>query len=145
MSAGSTGAAARAARALNGRWTVQSPTGEHRTFRIATQPDDAAFAPGQRIVSLLSNGDNVDGYRSFAFIDERCITVFRKSRGLPGQPSFHEQVALMLWSLLTDPASPWLTRGCKLLGEATCLRCNRVLTEPESIAIGIGPTCLEKV
>lgn len=40
-------------RLFNGFYTIRNrQTGEHRTFRIATQAEDARFAPGERIVSL---------------------------------------------------------------------------------------------
>lgn len=58
----------------NGRCTIESTrTGEHRTFRIWTQAADAEFAPGKRVVALLtgSQNDDPDDYTGFAFIDEQ--------------------------------------------------------------------------
>jgi hypothetical protein len=43
---------------FNGTYTITSPTGEHRTFRIKTQKDDARFAPGKRTIALLTGSDN---------------------------------------------------------------------------------------
>ena len=48
----------------NGRFTVTSTkTGEHRTFRIRTQPDDAKFAPKERVITLLIGPDNESSYK----------------------------------------------------------------------------------
>ena len=42
-------------RTHNGTITIHNPkTGDHRTFQIKTQPADAKFAPGRRVVSLLT-------------------------------------------------------------------------------------------
>jgi hypothetical protein len=46
---------------FNGRYTIQSKqTGEHRTFWVKTQAADAKFAPGRRVVSLLTGSQNDD-------------------------------------------------------------------------------------
>ena len=41
--------------------------------------------------------------------------------------------------------SYWLGDGYTLLLEGRCVRCNRKLTHPESIRLGIGPECRTKV
>lgn len=43
--------------------------------------------------------------------------------------------------LLADLARGEKIEGHELLVSAHCLRCNRVLSTPESIARGIGPEC----
>lgn len=132
----------RAVRVFNGRYTVTSPTGAHRTFEISTQPEGASFAPGKRIVSLLEGPDNNLDYRGFGFINDHGVTVWRSKRGEPGAPSMFETYARVLWSLTTEgEASPWVARGMGVLIEGRCCRCNRALTDPTSILTGIGPTC----
>lgn len=131
-----------AAKVFNGRYTIESTkTGEHRTFWIRTQAADAKFAPGKRIVSLLSGSENddPDSYTGFAFIDEQGIHVWTSKRG---SGKLFEQYAETLWPLALDGAfSPWVERGYRLHLEGRCLRCNRVLTTPESVRMGIGPIC----
>lgn len=39
----------------------------------------------------------------------------------------------------------WASAGYTLLCEARCIRCNRVLTTPESITLGLGPECAQRV
>src|SRR6185369_7175488 len=68
-----------AVKLFNGRYTIESKqTGEHRTFWVETQPADAEFAPGKRIVSLLTGSQNDDPscYTPFAIVDDRGIHVW---------------------------------------------------------------------
>lgn len=124
----------------NGFVTVKSArTGDHRTFRIATQADDAKFAPGRRVVSLLTGPDNETDYRGFGFLDAAPdgrvkITVWKKCRG--GQ---FEALAEMLENLPAHEAAGQVSVNF----DARCRRCNRTLTTPESVASGIGPVCAE--
>jgi hypothetical protein len=131
----------RAAKVFNGIYTIQSSkTGDHRTFKIRTQDEKAEFAPGQRIVSLLtgSENDSDSSYTGFAFIDDLGIHVWTKKRG----EGLWEKYAEMLWSLALDSAlSPWAVKGFTIMGSGTCLRCNRLLSTPESVKNGIGPVC----
>lgn len=136
----------RAVRVFNGRYTVTSPTGEHRTFRVATRPNDAEFAPGKRTVAILRGPDNGADYVSFGFIDDAGLSVWKKFRGAPGEPSFFEKLAPVFWSLATEgERSKWHARGMRLLLEGTCVVCNRALTDPESIQTGVGPKCAGRV
>lgn len=126
---------------FNGKFTIESTaTGEHRTFWIKTQDEDAAFAPGKRVLSLLSGPENDDpsSYKGFAFVDEDGIHVWSRLRG----EGLWETYAEQLWSLGLDGAlSPWAEKGYRLLATGHCLVCNRVLSTPESIRNGIGPVC----
>lgn len=116
----------------NGCITISNrETGEHRTFRIRTQPTESKFAPGKRVVSLLTGPDNSSDYRGFGFVnDDGSITVWRKKR----TPVF-ETYARMLVS------PERYTDRCDYDIEGRCRKCNRKLTVPESIRTGIGPVC----
>jgi hypothetical protein len=130
---------------FNGRYTIESTrTGEHRTFWVETQAADAEFAPGKRVVSLLtgSQNDDPDSYTSFGFVDDDGIHVFTSKRG-PGKQ--WEVYADLLWTLALDGAfSPWSEKGYRIHLEGRCVVCNRPLTTPESIRHGIGPVCAER-
>ena len=130
---------------FNGRYTIESTqTGEHRTFWVKTQPKDAEFAPGQRVVSLLTGSQNDDPacYTSFGFVDEAGIRVFPSK--LKDGLTRWAQFADLLWTLALDGAfSRWADKGFTILMEGHCLRCNRPLTTPESIRRGIGPICMD--
>lgn len=135
-------AARPAVKLFNGRYSIESTqTGEHRTFWVRTQPADAEFAPGKRVLALLTGSQNDDwaSYTGFAFVDDGGIHVWTSKRG-PGKR--FEEYADLLWTLALDGAfSPWTEKGFRILMEGACCRCNRPLTNPESIRTGIGPIC----
>ncbi len=133
----------RVCKIFNGIYTIQSTrTGDHRTFRISTQVATAEFAPGLRVVGLLTGPDNQNDYTGFGFVDEEGIHVWSNKRG---SDTLWEKYAEMLWSLALDAVlSPWVQNGYRLMMEGRCLKCNRVLTEPTSVTTGIGPVCAER-
>ena len=127
----------------NGRYTIQNKeTREHRTFRIRTIPANSNWCPGKRVVDLLTGSDNEHDYRGFAFIDDRRISVWRKYiTRTNGHRTAYEYYAGMLWSLATEGEQSRWAAKYRLLVRAKCLRCNRTLTDPVSITIGVGPVC----
>jgi len=127
------------AKIFNGFYTLKSRvTGEHRTFRIHTQPKDAEFASGQRILGLLTGSDNDHDYTGFAFVADEGIRVWT-SKAKQGE--IWGKYAEMLWSLSLDAGlSPW-AKNYEFMLDGRCLVCNRHLTNPESVKTGIGPVC----
>ncbi len=121
----------------NGTLTLYNPATEgHRTLRVRTQPEDAKFAPGERIVALLVGPDNENSYQPFAFLKpDGRVLVWKRYRG-NGEPSRYEKLARML----TQPEL-FEAKGVQYEFSTTCRRCNRKLTTPASIASGIGPVC----
>ena len=115
----------------NGKLTIRNPaTNGHRTFSIKTQPENARFAPGERIVALLTGSDNTASYTPFGFIQpDGSVRLFRsKADGL--------------WLKYADMVSrPDAYPSAEYLFEGHCRVCNRLLTHPESIKSGIGPNC----
>jgi hypothetical protein len=127
-----------AAKISNGTFTVQNRlTGEHRTFRIRTQKEDASFAPGKRVVALLTGNDNETAYTGFGFVTEDGIAVWSSKRSAGGYTAY----AALLWSLAVDSCFSQYAEKYSLTASKKCIRCNRKLTTPESLAAGIGPEC----
>ena len=114
----------------NGIITIRNPaTGEHRTVKIATGKDGVT-----RWVSLFFGTDNERerDYRSFGRINrDGQVIVFQSLR----QDGFYERLA----NLLNHPER--FADRLEFLFEGRCRRCNRKLTNPESIESGIGPEC----
>lgn len=133
---------------FNGKYTIQNRvTGKHRTFMVKTQAADAKFAPGTRVVALLAGPDNDSdsSYQGFGFVNVDGIRVWTAKRGTPdGKKSAWEHYAAMLWSLAVDAGHSEYAEKYSLLSEGRCIKCNRVLTEPESIRTGIGPICADR-
>lgn len=122
---------------FNGKYTIQNrESGVHRTFRIKTQPKDARFAPGARIVSVMNGTDNQSHYKRFGFVNDKGIFIFKSLR----DNKDYDGYARMLWSLLATPESV-LHQRYSIDQSLHCLRCNRELTTPESLRTGIGPVC----
>ncbi len=109
----------------HGIYTVDGAEG-HATFRISHQADDANFAPGQDIIGVMLGSDNTF-YTTVGFLNNGRVILFKKHRGSDAwwQPYLTELVA--------DPDAA--------LESLKCRRCNRDLTTPESLALGIGPEC----
>jgi hypothetical protein len=117
----------------NGVFTVKSvKTGDHRTFRIRTQPQDSSFAPGKRVLSILRGPDNTNDYKGFAFVDEHGIHIWSKSYN-----ALNVKYAAMLEKLAEHSANGLV----EVFASTRCRVCNRTLTTPESVASGIGPVC----
>ena len=121
----------------NGLFTVKSVrTGEHRTFRVRTQKSNAEFAPGKRIVSLLSGPDNCNNYTQFAFVSEvdgrPHVNVWSKKYSLK-----YCALAKMLENLDAHEKNGLV----EVYVSTTCRVCNRTLTTPDSVRSGIGPIC----
>lgn len=127
----------------NGIVTLVSPrTGNHRTFRIYTRPEDSDFAPGKRVLYLLIGPDQIwnTNWKGFAFVSDRGVHVWKSKRGDAGEKSKFEIYADMI-----ENREKWQARGVEYKFEGRCRVCNRTLTNPESIDAGIGPVCAEKV
>jgi len=117
----------------NGIITINNPeTGKHRTFQIRTQKTDASFAPGARILSLLSGPNNGSDYTSIGIVkDDGNVTMWKK----------HRESSLMnkYVDMVMNPVK--YASKVEYLWEGKCRCCNRKLTSPESIKSGVGPIC----
>jgi len=121
----------------NGEITMENPaTGGHRTIRIRTQPSDARFKPGERIVYLLNGHNNERDYLPFGHMRGNRVVVWRRYRGDNGSPSAYEKLARMI-----EHPSEYEKRDVRYHFSTSCRRCNRKLTTPASIQSGIGPVC----
>lgn len=116
--------------------TVQNTaSGKHRTFRIRTQPDNAKFAPGQRILALLTGSDNNTSYTQIGWVQPSgAITLWPKFR----TEGYNKLIDVLL------RIDYWQNRGFKYMYEGRCCRCFRRLTTPDSVTAGIGPECAKR-
>jgi len=116
----------------NGLFTVKSlRTGDHRTFRVKTQPADSNFAPGKRVLSYLYGPNNTQDYRGFAFIEDGRILPWRSASAVC------KQYVTMLENLDEHERC----NRIEVHVSTRCRICNRTLTTPESVKSGIGPIC----
>lgn len=130
---------------FNGKLTMKNKiTEEWRTFCIRTRHGGCNFAPNKRTLSVLNGPDNVSNYQMFAFVEDDGFRVFNKYKYIDtNKLSIYQWYAKMLWEALTNPNSKF-ANDYEIMISKTCRICNRVLTTPESISLGIGPECKKR-
>ena len=122
----------------NGKFTVTNlKTGNHRTYQIKTVTGKDKPLYGKRIVSMLTGPDNGNDYKGFAFLrvadnGKVYVNVWKKFQG--GAFDGHAKLLENLETLL-DQGTVDVQAATK------CRICNLDLTDPDSIASGIGPIC----
>lgn len=124
-------------------------TGKFRTFRIHTQPPDASFAPGRRVLSLLNGPENTESYAGFAFVDGERVRVWKSRKAEATERSQFEKLSRFLEKFLAfvardDAARVAEAGGYRLLYAVPCSRCGELMTVPDSIRRGIGPVCAKR-
>ena len=121
----------------NARVTFKSKTtGTRYTFRVRVSEDGKVH-----FVSLLTCSDNEASYSYFGYI-RRGVFFHGGAKAKVGRDA--ESVKAFEWvyrNLLVGE----MHNALEIWHEGRCGRCNRALTVPESIEIGIGPECLEKM
>lgn len=157
---------AKAPNVQNGTYTVEGGPAGHFTVKLHTAL--RGNLAGKRILSLLVGPDNTSDYKWIAFWDDaakRCNVWRRFTSPTRGQPvdaynwgdhwNSHEK-KLAIWCDLAvrggfgedggfdEGTSHWASNGYTLLREGRCYVCNRKLTDPESIRLGIGPVCASR-
>ena len=117
----------------NGIFTVVSvATGAHRTFKVTT-PREGKLA-GRRLVGVLTGSDNSDDYLFFGFVDDSGkINVWKSQQGM-----------IALAKMLEKLPQHEVVGSVKVTAALRCRCCNRALTTPDSLALGIGPECAKK-
>jgi len=151
----------------NGTYTLSHPERGHVTLKLHTVAR-GKFA-GKRILSLLTGSDNETSYTGvgYWFDDEMRAVVWRRFRGersrLPidgynwdeGWSTEERKVALWAdlairgplfdikgeMSFAPERSSHWAKKGWEIQLAGRCAKCNKKLTDPESIRTGLGPKC----
>jgi len=138
------------------KWTskkitlVSGKTGQHYTYQLARPPgtDDGRGW----LVKVLAGPDNTADYLYLGMLYPRLDAAkayvegvaFRRTAksSLPA-----EAPAWRAFAYLTDRClnGGELPPRLQVWHEGRCGRCGRSLTTPESIALGIGPTCAERM
>jgi hypothetical protein len=120
----------------NATFTVTSKrTGTHFTFKVR-KPSETA----PHFVSLLNGPDNENSYCFMGVIfNGQDFRMGRKSRITANASS--AKAFAYIWAHRADPT---LTDRVEIQHAGKCCCCGRLLTEPESITLGIGPICREK-
>ncbi len=134
----------------NGTVTIQNTqSGEHRTFKVFTVRKGGL--KGKRIVSLLTGSDNEADYAGFGFVSKDGISVWKKK----ASPAFNYYAKLVVaafagieFEVEDETVSALMVmagREYSATLEKRCLCCNRKLTTPKSLKVGVGPECASKL
>lgn len=120
----------------NARFTLRnSRTGSRITYNV--QKMDGRRGEGWFVKALTGPGNTSD-YQLFGFIwADGGFRWWRKSRISQDAKS----VKGFRWFFENAFEKGQLPEPCEFWHEGRCGRCNRVLTNPKSIAAGIGPKC----
>lgn len=118
--------------------TLKSTTsGKHYTYRIKQAPDGALF------FVALCTGDNEFGYSYIgqitAYNGQHFYSHGRKSTIAEG--SKPAQALRWAFNALLQGRVP---QGLEVWHEGRCAACARVLTDPTSLATGLGPECSDR-
>lgn len=129
-------AAASFLKAGNALFTIENTkTGNHFTFRVTKCKD-----PGKNLWFVKTRNGKEDAEHNYAYIGAIFGNEFRrtaKSRVAPDA----QCLKVFDWVFRNIQNLPEYVH---FLHEGRCGRCNRTLTDPTSVAAGIGPECLKK-
>jgi hypothetical protein len=116
-------------RVYNGFFTISNPrTGGHKTYRVHTTKIGGEL---RRVLSVLTGPDNTSSYTALAFLTEASeLVVWKRYLGTQ-----YETLAKVFHAVVRG------SLALPLQESRHCTRCNRLLTDPESIDIGLGPHC----
>lgn len=116
----------------NGLFTLVFPCGTHKTLRVHTQREGPLA--GRRIVSLLVGPQNTDDYERVAELIPLPPGFFVWKRFQTTRTADYVELLFLL-------ARGEKIEGHELMVSIRCLKCNRVLSDPASIAANLGPEC----
>jgi hypothetical protein len=122
----------------DGWYTIVSPkTGAHRTIRLQTVKGDKGNGVTQWL-AYLNGPDNTGDYHTIGFVKGNEVVLFRKNEGKYKDIVAAAKVLIKYLDKTHEFGAQYAMRS------KNCYRCNRVLTDPESIAASMGPICRTK-
>jgi len=128
--------------------TVENPQGDHVTFRVSAPRSEGSLAfdreSPQRFVSAFTGHDNTKptSYAYIGMLDEQVgVRVTQGSRLSPD----NVKVKTAKWAIMLIRANRPPPQGYRIRASGICLRCGRLLTNPESLTDKYGPECIKRV
>ncbi len=128
-------------------FTVEYANGDHQTFRVSRpkpKGDTPAAFRNRPLFGSVLTGSAVDSPFSYTYVG--IVTADLHVRLTAGSKG---AVVNATWPLLDDALGA-IRDGVRGEGISSiensghCSRCGRLLTNPESLAMGVGPECREK-
>jgi|GEM_PF-1767808 len=116
----------------------------HYTYRVIFRDANNEW-PESWFIHLLSGPDNVSDYQYLGMLNPEtgAVKLTRKSRmtDKAWPVRLVRRVFAALWAGKDDQIEQ---AGFELMHSGRCGRCGKMLTRPDSIEIGLGPTCRNK-
>lgn len=121
---------------FNGIYTLENKeTGTYTTFKIHTVRKGKL--EGKRLVSRLVGPNNQFSYQGIGFVnDNGTVKLWNRFNNQK-----YKQMMNILFSLINNGDDSRFANRVNLKLSKRCIRCNRTLTTPQSIELGIGPEC----
>jgi hypothetical protein len=117
---------------------INKEKGSHLTLSIKTVKKGQL--KGKRILAKLMGRDNTRDYMSFGFVNkDDTISLWKRHRNAK-----NAQIAHIVRSLFVEGNASPFAETVSMEVSKLCIRCNRKLTSPQSLADGIGPECIKK-
>lgn len=117
-----------------GYYTVTDDEG-HRTFRVSP---NQKWCDGKTVIAVMTGSDNTTSYSGIGFVTQTGIQLWGKVKG----DSRLVALVARLEADVTGAAQLTLEMAKQhVLTSSNCFVCGKLLTEPTSIELGIGPEC----
>lgn len=123
--------------------TVSNNNGQYYTYRIKMKDADAAYLTPCYFVSLLTGPNNMADYTYLGILDPATGVVRLTRASHYNNDSL--PVKVINWAMAMVYGDHTLPPGYAIQHANRCGCCARRLTTPESIEIGIGPECRERM
>lgn len=114
-----------------------SGNGRHYTFQVKKPKNKDVY-----FVSLLSGPDNQNSYTYMGVYNPQRQALYLTAKSAYAKDSI--PVRTFRWVLKVLDGTGQIPDGYNIEHSGRCGRCNRELTEPESLATGLGPVCRQK-
>jgi len=124
-------------------FTISNNKGEHLTFRVNSKADRNDKSKTVYFASLLTGPDNLSSYTYMGLVREEDLRLIitKGSKFNSGSRS----VMVFRWAMQIVQGTTNLPEGYDIQHAGRCCRCAKMLTDPISIEIGIGPECRKKM
>jgi hypothetical protein len=115
-------------------------TGNHLTFKVKATKDAGANGPSH-FVAIRTGGAGEKNFAYLGFLKGGRQYVHGRKSKIDQSDTRVRAFRFVHTRLLWNEMPP----NCEIWHEGTCGRCGRALTDPTSIASGVGPECATKI
>ena len=125
----------------NAIFTVSNPEGNHYTFKVVQAKHSLGNGPAPFFISVLTGQDNSNSYTYLGMVLENGVKLTAKSK-------FKKDTILYKvadWAVRGILNEGDLPAGYQIDHAGACGRCGRKLTTPDSIKLGLGPICANRI